>query len=645
MRRAVSVCMSILLAVVSVCTWPFAPGASAATVLSRTLVSTTPSGTAGNNDSFNSLMTPNGRYVTFSSYATDITSDTLPPGMPQVFLLDRQNNTRELVSRTTSGNAGNQDSYPLGISDDGRFVLMRSSSTNFPDFPQPDTLGGSNFVYLRDRQAGTLTRIGDPAFLNVTSDVHFMSADGNTILYTAITSYNWNNSNPQVTYGYYKYDRTTGTSTPIPAECLHAISANGQYSTCRTGTTIELYNLATGQRTEILQGYAATYPEIYLSADATRALFYASNATNTGYDLQFADLTTGQVTTVATNLHYSGIGMLSLSADNKIAGYVTYSTPNGTTSKEAWVADVTTGEKLKVDQGGANVYPITVSADGTEVAYNTSSAATGFMSQVYVAKIGNSDTVAPTVTGTPDRAPNAAGWYNANVTIDWTATDPSPSSGAPTQPNDTVASTEGEHAYTSSQSCDPAGNCATGSLTLKIDKTQPTITASQTPAPNAAGWNKTNTTVTFTCADAHSGIQSCSSPVTVSTEGANQVVTGTATDVAGNTKTITATVKLDKTAPTTSNPSMANWFFWFGGSTQVSANAADALSGVAKGEYYIDTDPGQGSGTPLAYANGMVSGTATIPANLSFGVHRLYIRSMDTAGNWSASVSVAFFTL
>jgi hypothetical protein len=84
------------------------------------------------------------------------------------------------------------------------------------------------------------------------------------------------------------------------------------------------------------------------------------------------------------------------------------------------------------------------------------------------------DTTPPMVTGVPDRQPNANGWYNANVTIDWQATDPAPSSGTPTDPPNTTASTEGAGVtYTSQNSCDPAGNCATGSTQLSIDKTAP----------------------------------------------------------------------------------------------------------------------------------------------------------------------------
>lgn len=83
------------------------------------------------------------------------------------------------------------------------------------------------------------------------------------------------------------------------------------------------------------------------------------------------------------------------------------------------------------------------------------------------------DTVPPQVTGNVDRPANADGWYDNDVTVTWASLDPLPSSGTPTQPALTIASQEGEQTYTSTPSCDPAGNCATGSVTLKIDKTAP----------------------------------------------------------------------------------------------------------------------------------------------------------------------------
>jgi hypothetical protein len=86
------------------------------------------------------------------------------------------------------------------------------------------------------------------------------------------------------------------------------------------------------------------------------------------------------------------------------------------------------------------------------------------------------DTMPPVVVGVPDRAPNGRGWYRAPVVIDWQATDPDPSSGTPTDPPDTTVSAEGKDmALESGPSCDPAGNCATGTTTVSIDMTPPDV--------------------------------------------------------------------------------------------------------------------------------------------------------------------------
>jgi N-acetylneuraminic acid mutarotase len=85
------------------------------------------------------------------------------------------------------------------------------------------------------------------------------------------------------------------------------------------------------------------------------------------------------------------------------------------------------------------------------------------------------DTTAPIVRGSADRAPNAAGWYNAPVTVTWTAEDADDQT-VP-QPAPTFANNEGANVtYTSGATCDSAGNCGSGAITLSIDRTAPTVT-------------------------------------------------------------------------------------------------------------------------------------------------------------------------
>ena len=116
---------------------------------------------------------------------------------------------------------------------------------------------------------------------------------------------------------------------------------------------------------------------------------------------------------------------------------------------------------------------------------------------------------------------------------------------------------------------------------IGVDNALPTIMGSVSPAPNAAGWNNSNPTVTFTCADLTSGIATCSAPVTVTTESAAQGVLGTATDKAGNTTTTFVTVKLDKTSPDILIASPANGATIFSSPIVVGGTVADALSGLS----------------------------------------------------------------
>lgn len=87
------------------------------------------------------------------------------------------------------------------------------------------------------------------------------------------------------------------------------------------------------------------------------------------------------------------------------------------------------------------------------------------------------DTVAPVVTGSVISSPNAAGWYDDDVRIRWTATDVD--SEVAEQPVETVVTTEGRDVTGESPLvCDtaPTPNCTRGQVTgLKIDKTVPEL--------------------------------------------------------------------------------------------------------------------------------------------------------------------------
>jgi hypothetical protein len=98
-------------------------------------------------------------------------------------------------------------------------------------------------------------------------------------------------------------------------------------------------------------------------------------------------------------------------------------------------------------------------------------------------------------------------------------------------------------------------------------------------ARSADGWYHQPATVYFTCADVGSGIASCTAPVTLSSDGPNQSVSGTAVDRVGLSASATSTVNIDATPPVLTlavTPQVTNL-----SSIALSGSASDALSGLS----------------------------------------------------------------
>ena len=134
----------------------------------------------------------------------------------------------------------------------------------------------------------------------------------------------------------------------------------------------------------------------------------------------------------------------------------------------------------------------------------------------------NIDKTPPVIRTTQAPAANAGGWNNADVRVTFECSDDR--SGVATCAEPQLVSTEGAAQVVKGTVTDAAGNTASASVTINLDKTPPGIRASQSPLPNANGWNNTPVTVTFACTDTGSGVDACSVPVTVTNNGANRIV-------------------------------------------------------------------------------------------------------------------------
>jgi flagellin-like hook-associated protein FlgL len=91
------------------------------------LASSSSSGVAGNATSMNFTVSGDGRYVTFFSTATNLISGV---SGSQVYVKDMQSGILQLASQNSSGVQGNGTSDRPVISDDGRYVVFESSSSN-----------------------------------------------------------------------------------------------------------------------------------------------------------------------------------------------------------------------------------------------------------------------------------------------------------------------------------------------------------------------------------------------------------------------------------------------------------------------------------------------------------------------------------
>ncbi len=101
-------------------------------------------------------LSADGRYLAFASYTSD-----LVPGdtndHEDCFLYDRVSGSMELISITTGGQQSGPGCTLADMTPDGRYVTFTSIGIYTPDEPPTDAHDAD--VFLRDRTAGTTTRI------------------------------------------------------------------------------------------------------------------------------------------------------------------------------------------------------------------------------------------------------------------------------------------------------------------------------------------------------------------------------------------------------------------------------------------------------------------------------------------------------
>jgi hypothetical protein len=312
---------------------------------------------ANDHSSFASI-SGNGRFVNFSSFASNLVSgDT--NGAQDVFVHDRQTGFITLESRSSGGAIGNGASSHSSMSADGRFLVFESAATNLV----PGDTNGVPDIFLRDRSTGQTTRVNvssSGAQSNGTSFHAAISADGRFVAFASAGS-NLVDGDTNNTVDIFVRDRTTNQTTRV------SVSSGG----------------AQANSFSVLPNLSADGRFVAFESDASNLV---ADDTNGVLDIFVRDRTAAQ--TVRATVSSAGIQgngpseVPTLSSDGRFVVFQSLSSnlvPGDTNGVDDifvrdLVANVTTRESVATGGGQANgdSNPGTISSDGRFVAFVSS---------------------------------------------------------------------------------------------------------------------------------------------------------------------------------------------------------------------------------------------------------------------------------
>jgi Tol biopolymer transport system component len=295
----------------------------------------------GNGQSLWSSISGDGRYVAFTSAATNL--GPFSPGGYQIYLRDVVAGTTSLVSLTTSNQPMVGSATLVQISGDGHHVCFATTAAL-----DPSDTNGQFDVYVRDLDTQTTRRVSPQTSGN--SDACAISSDGRIISFMTDAQLQPADSNS--TTDIYVRDMQTGLLSLVSSDANgKAAGADGSYG---------------------------------LSGNGTRAVFATTTSidahdTNGNYDVYIRDLVAGTSTWLPRPPAYMYSTTPTLSADGNVVAFS--STPPGGPN-HVWAYDLVAGLLTiqSVDAAGnpgnSDSVDPALSADGLHVAF--SSYATNF---------------------------------------------------------------------------------------------------------------------------------------------------------------------------------------------------------------------------------------------------------------------------
>ncbi len=217
-------------------------GARAEMTITRASVSS--AGVQADGGSGDQVLSSNGRYVAFESWATNLVAgDT--NGDTDIFVRDLLQRSTERVSLNSAGEEADNYSAQPSISDAGRYVAFESNATNL-------VVGDTNNardIFVRDRTAGTTELISvasDETKGDGVSHMPSISGDGNSVAFHS-SSTNLHVDDSDTMHDIFVRDRSGGTTELISVSSTGtkgdgaseqpSISSDGRYVTFRSYAT------------------------------------------------------------------------------------------------------------------------------------------------------------------------------------------------------------------------------------------------------------------------------------------------------------------------------------------------------------------------------------------------------------------------
>lgn len=154
-----------------------------------------------NGDSFYPSISANGRYIAFTSDATNLVKGEIDSnGVSDVFVIETNQKKTSRISVDSSENQVSGGGYNPRISADGNYIAFGSGATSLV----PGDLNSKTDVFLRNRYAGTTTLVSvfseggqgiDDSCINDDDYVPDISSDGRYIVFSSGVSFQYMDNN------------------------------------------------------------------------------------------------------------------------------------------------------------------------------------------------------------------------------------------------------------------------------------------------------------------------------------------------------------------------------------------------------------------------------------------------------------------